>query len=135
MIYISYKILKYLILRQWQWMTGKIFSVNVLFVIVNIFNPDISCHKVFYLLIVGHKLHRFFYSFHYCCEQRGKFSFPIWLITFFYNETGSIFLMHSHSYFNTHLQYNHVSFYPITNTLFNFIATRFVVEKSPSKEQ
>ena len=61
-------------------------------------------------------------------EQQGKCSHTILLIEMSYYGTNSISLMHPHSYFKTHLQYNRIEINHIPNTVFNFEVTRFVLE-------
>ena len=92
--------------------------------------PNLSWYHIIYLLRIG------YYNMYMFCSSMCGISFIVSLIQstivgnnkisavacfdwiqFYYDLTDSIFSMHSHSCFNTHLQYFHFQIYHIHTTV------------------
>ena len=83
MIYIRYKILEYLIFVLLATDSRSNHCCECIICICKYFITMFHVTRFFCLFILGHKLHRFVDSFHYCREQRGKCNRHIWLIKIF----------------------------------------------------
>ena len=114
---------------QSQRFPREIIAVNVLFLLVNIFSQCFMSRgfSVCLFYVISYIVLLIHFTIFVNINVIVVFLFN-WL-QLSYNAADPIFSMHSHSYFKIHLQYNHIWFYQIPTTVFNFTVTRFFVEK------
>ena len=122
--------IKFSFVCQWQQITGQIISLNLLIVLVILLSKYFMSQVFYHLCIVGHKSHHFFDSFYYLHESWGKISCIIQLIQFYYDSTDFIFLMRSHAYFKTHIQYFHFQCYRIPTNFYIFWSHNLLLQNN-----